>query len=68
MEGAVFGKSKRQNNVDFMTLNVFCMTLESKSYHIFTKAMLSTPLRNAEVWEEMSLFLNKPIKLHLYLW
>ena len=56
MEGAVFGKSKRWNNVNFVTLNVFCMTLESKSYHIFTKAMLSAPLRNAEIWEEISLF------------
>lgn len=56
MEGAVSGKSKRQNNVDFMTLNVFCMTLVSKSYHIFAKAMLSAHLRNTEVWEEMPLF------------
>lgn len=47
---------ERENNVDFMTLNVFYMALVSKSYHIFAKAMLSAPLRNAEVWEEMSLF------------
>lgn len=32
------------------------MTLVSKSYYIFSKAMLSARLRNAEVWEEMSLF------------